>query len=181
MLENTEFCKSPRTMLPLLLLMVGCVSRENEVQAIANGVRGGMGGSKGYFASEAASICGEMPKAETSIVPPFGKICSRGCRCSSASDVDVDPRTVYDCDEWNAREWQMIKFAGMYTLDGKPTPIVYFHHQARWHRTDQGCRLDFTVYGDLDEDGVYSTYTTWTETTPDGAIGHRPDESLLWE
>lgn len=70
---------------------------------------------------------------------------------------------------------------GMYTLDETVNPTVYFHHKASWRRTAQGCRLEFTVYGDLDGDGVYSTYEAMTETQPDGAIGEWADESLLLE
>ena len=168
-------------MVALTLFMSACVSKDEKIKARANGVRAGIGGSKGHFAAEASAICGEMPTAETSIVPPLDKVCSSGCRCASGSSADEDPRSTYDCEEWQSREWELIKFAGRYALDGKVRPTVYFHHQASWHRTDQGCRLDFTVYGDLDGDGVYSTYAVWTETTPDGALGHWPDESLLWE
>lgn len=39
-----------------------------------------------------------------------------------------------------------------------------------------------TVYGDLDEDGVYSTFTVVSETTRDGLRpGGWPDDSLLLE
>ena len=70
---------------------------------------------------------------------------------------------------------------GMYTIDETINPAVYVHHQASWRRTEDGCRLEFTVYGDLDADGVYSTYTVTSETTLDGGVGEWPDESLLWE
>ena len=180
------FCDSkcswwPATVLVLAIFAAGCVSKEEKIKAIANGVRASIAGSRAHFAAEAAAICGEMPDAETSVVPPLDKLCSRGCRCASASNADVDPRTTYDCDEWQSREWNLIKFAGRYALDGKVRPEVHFHHKASWHLTDEGCRLEFTVYGDLDEDGVYSTYETWIGTAPDGALGHWPDESLLWE
>ena len=164
-----------------ILLATGCATREEEIHAIANGARGGIGGSRSHFVAEATAICAEMPKGETSIVPPLDKNCSRGCRCIANSDAEVDPQTTYDCEQWNAREWQLLRFAGRYALDGSAAPVVYFHHQASWHRTDEGCRLEFTAHGDLDEDGVYSTYATWTEATPGGARGNTPEDSVLWE
>ena len=167
--------------LVLSLLSIRCVSREREVKAIANGVVAGIAGTRGYFGAEAATICAELPTAETPVVPPLDKVCSRGCVCASTAEPDVDPRTTYDCDLWMEREWQLLRFTGMYRLDKKPHPKVFVHHQASWRRTDQGCRLDFTVYGDLDEDGVYSTYATSTETSPDGSWGGSPDVSVLWE
>lgn len=151
------------------------------MKAEANAVRGGVGGSMAYFAKEAETICGALPEAETEVVPPLDKVCSGGCRCASASSEDSDPRTVYDCKQWQLREWKLLRFMGMYTIDETVNPVVHFHHQASWHRTERGCHLAFTVYGDLDEDGVYSTYTTTIETHPDGAVGNWPDESLLWE
>lgn len=169
------------SLLVLAALTTGCGWEEERIKARANGVLAGIGGSKGHFAAESSAICGEMPTAETSIVPPLDKVCSRGCSCATDSNTDADPRTTYDCDLWRSREWQLIKFAGMYTLDGKVSSTVYVHHQASWHRTDRGCRLDFTVHGDLDGDGVYSTYATWTETTPEGAVGERPENSVLLE
>lgn len=164
-----------------LLVGASCDIKEKKIKARAGGVRAHMAASKRHFAGDAEAICEEFSQAETSVVPAFGKNCSRGCRCTEAVGDDVDPRTVYDCGQWQAREWKLLNFMGMYTLDETVNPVVYFHHQASWHRTDQGCRLDFTVYGDLDEDGVYSTYTTTIETRPSGAVGDWPDESLLWE
>ena len=165
--------------LALAILSPSCVSREDEIKAIANGVRGGIGAVHGHFRSKATQICDEAPKAETSIVPPLDKTCSRGCRCAAGPASNSD--ATYDCNLWDTPEWKRIRFLGRYATDGKVNPIVYFHHQASWHRTEQGCRLEITVYGDLDEDGVYSTYATTFETTPDGAVGHWPDETLLWE
>ena len=151
------------------------------MKARANAVRGGIGGSVAYFAKEAETICGELPEATTAVVPPLDRVCTKGCRCSSGAPADADSRTVYDCDGWRTREWQLLRFMGMYTIDETTNPVVYFHHQASWHRTGQGCRLDFTVYGDLDADGLFSTYTVTSETTPSGAVGNWPDESVLWE
>lgn len=164
-----------------LLPSCNCVSKEEMFKARANVVRGGIAGVHGHFQEQASRICLEMPDAETALVPPMSKTCSRGCQCASSPGVDSKPGSRYDCEQWSSPEWQMLKFAGMYTLDGKVSPTVHFHHQARWHRTDRGCRLEFTVYGDLDEDGVYSTYTATIETGPGGTKGNWPDESLLWE
>lgn len=158
-----------------------CASRNDMIKARANVVRGGIAGVHGHFQAEAGQICLEMPDAETALVPPMEKSCSRGCQCSSAPGADSNPAGSYDCEQWSSPEWRMLKFAGMYTLDGKVSPTVYFHHRASWHRTDSGCKLEFTVYGDLDEDGVYSTYTSTIKTGPDGTKGNWPDESLLWE
>ena len=165
----------------LLLLASSCGLEERKNKARANSVRGFISGTVGYFNSEASVICAEVAEAKTEVVPPLDKVCSKGCSCASSAPGDADPKTVYDCDLWRAREWKMLRFMGRYTLDEKIKPVVYFHHQARWRRTEQGCRLDFTVYGDLDSDGVYSTYTVMSETTPSGALGEWPDESLLWE
>ena len=167
--------------LAVLLLSVSCGLKERKIKARANGVRAHLGGTMAYFAAEAATICGALPEAETNVVPPFDAACSRGCRCASSAPADADPRTVYDCEQWRIREWQLLRFMGAYTLDETVNPVVYFHHQAKWRRTERGCQLHFTVYGDLDADGVYSTYTVMTETTPDGALGEWADESLLWE
>lgn len=158
-----------------------CVPKDEMIKARANVVRGGIAGVHGHFQAEASQICLKMPDAETALVPPMSKNCSRGCQCSSAPGVDAKPSSSYDCEQWSSPEWKMLKFAGMYTLDGKVSPTVYFHHRASWHRTDDGCRLEFTVYGDLDEDGVYSTYTSTLETGPGGTRGNWPEESLLWE
>ncbi len=171
----------PGLVLAVALFSASCVSREENMKAQANAVRGGLGGSMAYFAAEAGAICGELPEAKTEVVPPLDKVCSRGCRCASASSGAADPRVIYDCEQWRNREWKLLRFMGMYTLDEKVNPVVHFHHQASWHRTERGCRLALTVYGDLDEDGIYSTYTTAIETHPDGAIGSWPDESLLLE
>lgn len=167
----------------LSTLAVGCVSKTEKMKAIANGVLGGISGSQSHFVAEADTICSEFPNAKTQVVPSLDKTCANGCRCAPAksNSKDTDSRTTYDCEQWNAPEWQSIKFTGMYRLDGKPSPTVYFHHQVSWHRTDRGCQLDFTVHGDLDEDGIYSTYKSTIETTQDGAIGTLPDETLLWE
>lgn len=181
MSQESRLFGQRRVAVIVAVLVAACVSKEKTIEARANGLRAGLSGSKAHFAYEAEAICGELPNAETPFVPPLDKECSRGCRCASGSDASADPRTIYDCSGWNAREWQLIRYTGMYSLDGKPNRTVYFHHKARWHRTAEGCRLEFTVHGDLDGDGVHSTYVTWTEATPDGALGHWPDESLLLE
>ena len=165
----------------VLLVAAGCGLKEKKIKARANGVRADIAGTMGHFAAEASAICAELGEAKTEIVPPLGKACSKGCRCGASEGDDSDPRAIYDCDLWQAPEWRMLNFMGMYTIDRTTNPVVYFHHQAEWRRTPQGCRLEFTVYGDLDEDGVYSTYPVVIETDPDGAEGDWPDESLLWE
>ena len=170
-----------RLFVMIAVLAAGCGLKERRMKARANGVRAHMSGSVAHFDSEAERICAELPEAKTEVVPPFGKICTEGCSCAATAPADADPRTVYDCGLWQAREWKMLKFMGMYTLDETVKPVVHFHHQASWRRTEQGCRLDFTVYGDLDGDGVYSTYEAMTEARPDGAIGEWADESLLLE
>ena len=163
------------------LLAGGCVSKAEQIEARANGILVGIADSHAYFAAEAESICGEMPEAKTEVVPPLDKHCSRGCRCASGSTTNEDPRTTYDCTEWKRREWVLLRFAGRYNPHGGTKKKVYVHYQASWHKTDQGCRLDFVVRGDLDEDGVYSTYASWSETTPKGTLGELPAVSLLWE
>lgn len=163
------------------VLLAGCDSQERKIKARANGIRAHVARVHGNFASEADKICAEMPQAKTTIVPPLEKSCSDGCECASDADRGPASATRYDCSQWEAPEWRLLKFAGRYALDGKVSPRVYVHHQAQWQRTEKGCRLDLTVYGDLDGDGVYSTYATMVETEPDGPIGHMPDVSLLWE
>ena len=69
----------------------------------------------------------------------------------------------------------------MYTLDETVNPKVYFHYKAKWNKTEAGCVLAFTVHGDLDEDGVYSTYVSTVRVDQNGAVGDRPDVSVLWE
>ena len=170
---------------PLFILasaaVMSCVSKTENIKAIANGVRGGIAGSKGHFAAMSKEICTEMPQAETTITPPLDRACSRGCVCASTAAKDVDPRTTYDCSLWEQRPWQLLKFSGTYDESGKVNELVHVHHKASWHRTERGCDLTFTVYGDLDEDGTYSTYIVTAETTPDGTKGHWPDVSVLWE
>lgn len=180
-LRRGGFGRGRGGLLLFLLVVGGCGLKERKIKARANGVRAQMAGTMAHFAAEDAMICGALPEAETKVVPPFDAACSKGCRCASAPGEDANPRSVYDCDQWRVREWQLLRFMGAYTLDGTVNPVVYFHHQASWRRTEDGCRLEFTVYGDLDEDGVYSTYTTVIETDPDGPEGDWPDESLLWE
>lgn len=181
MYENHRLFERLGAIVVIIPLASSCSLREKKIQARANGILAGIAGARGHFAAEAEDICDEMDHAKTAVVPSLDKVCSRGCRCASDSSADEDPRTTYDCSQWSAREWQLLKFTGMYSLDGKVSPTVYVHHQATWRRTEQGCRLDFTVYGDLDEDGVYSTYTAWKEATPNGAEGELPDVSILWE
>lgn len=161
--------------------MTGCVSQQDKIEAKANSVLSGVGGSQAHFSAEAAEICKEMPQAETPFVPPLGKVCSRGCFCSSAAKEGTDPRTTYDCDLWKTREWELIKFAGTHSLDGSVNPNVYVHYRASWQRTKEGCTLEFTLHGDLDEDGVYSTYVSAVFVTPEGADGTRSKRSVLWE
>ena len=165
----------------LATLATSCVSKAEQIEARANGILVGIVGSRAHFAAEAETICSEMPEAKTQVVPPLDKNCSRGCRCASESTKNDDFRTTYDCDEWKKPEWTLLRFAGMYSMFGEVSKKVYVHHQASWHKTDQGCRLDFVVRGDLDEDGVYSTYASWSETTPKGTLGELPAVSLLWE
>lgn len=107
------------------------------------------------------------------------KKCDQGCRCRSPTESPSP--TNYDCTEWDDQTWQTLRFSGRYSRRKEIASVVYFHHKAEWHRTEDGCRLDFTIHGDLDNDGIYSTYTVITETTRDGFSGHWPDESLLWE
>lgn len=163
------------------LLVAGCISGERKIKATANGVLAGVAGVHGHFASEAAEICREMPRAETAVVPPMDKNCARGCRCASGKGDGEDRGRTYDCSAWSDPQWRMINFAGMYTLDETVSETVYVHHQARWYRTNQGCRLEFTLWGDLDADGVYSTYESWVEAKPSGSLGELPEASLLWE
>ena len=126
-----------------LLLASSCGLEERKNKARANSVRGFISGTVGYFNSEASVICAEVAEAKTEVVPPLDKVCSKGCSCASSAPGDADPKTVYDCDLWRAREWKMLRFMGKYTLDEKIKPVVYFHHQARWRRTELGCRPRF--------------------------------------
>ena len=86
---------------------------------------------------------------------------------------------TYDCSQWTAPEWRLLQFAGRFTKKATPPEKVYFHHQASWRKTAEGCRLEFVVFGDLDGDGVHSTYTSWVETTTDGELAELPKVDVL--
>ena len=150
-----------------------------EDEATGNRRTGNIASVQAYFIAEQASFCEDVPSAQTPVTPPLGKVCSRGCTCAGTSSGNERPKSTYDCSAWNAPEWKRLNFSGSYSRDGKVWPTVYFHHEASWERTEQGCRLDFTVYGDLDEDGVFSTYTSTIEVGANGAIGNRPDDAVL--
>lgn len=162
-----------------VLALGACISEIDIMKIRANGVKAGIAGVQGHFEAEGSSFCEEATSATTPITPPLDRNCSRGC--AGPQSTDPRPKDTYDCTERDAPEWKRLKFAGSYSLDGRVLPTVYFHHQANWQRTEAGCQLDFTVYGDLDEDGVYSTYTSTIEVGADGAIGNRPDDSVLLE
>ena len=164
-----------------VLVLGACISESERMKIRANGVKAGIAGVQGHFEAEGSSFCEEATSATTPITPPLDRNCSRGCGCAGPQSKAPLPKDTYDCNEWDAPEWKRLKFAGSYSLDGRVLPTVYFHHQASWHRTEDGCQLDFTVYGDLDEDGVYSTYTSTLEIRPDGPVGNRPDDSVLLE
>ena len=175
LLLTTAFLASTST------LLGSCVSESESMKLRANALRARITSVQGNFEAEISSFCEEVPSAQTPVTPPFGKVCSRGCTCAGTSSGNERPESTYDCSAWDTPEWKRLRFAGSYSRDGKVWPTVYFHHQANWRRTEVGCRLDFTVYGDLDEDGVYSTYTSTIEVGSDGTIGNRPDDSLLLE
>lgn len=163
---------------PLVLFVsVACDVRRTELEARANDARARVASTHVYFAEHAKAICGEMAEAETPIIPPLSKKCARGCTCASASTEDNS--SVYDCEQWKAPEWKLIHFAGRFTEKGTPPEKVYFHHRARWRRGDQNCRLELTLFGDLDEDGVYSTYETWVEPTANAYHAELPDAAVL--
>ena len=176
--------RQPKTAAVLLLMGTlgsACTTRERTIQIRASSIRAEIAGVQGHFEAHAETICNERPTAETQIVPPLDKNCSRGCSCTHSPEPGAREHETYNCEKWNAREWKLLNFAGRYIKNASAPSEVYFHHQASWRRTKTGCLLDFTIYGDLDEDGVYSTHTATIETTPKGAIGNWPHESTLWE
>jgi hypothetical protein len=162
-------------------LACACSVQEEKRKARANGARAVLASTHAHFGMEAATICTKMPTAETPIVPPLENDCSQGCRCPSASAENSRGNDIYDCDQWKAPEWRLLHFAGRVTEKGTPPEKVYFHHKARWQRNEEGCRLEFTLFGDLDGDGVHSTYASWVEATTDGQLADLPDVRPLWE
>ena len=165
----------------MAVLVVGCGVRDARREARANRVRARVASAHAYFREEAETICAELPTAETPTVPPLETDCSGGCRCSASSDGDDLNVATYDCGQWNVREWQLLRFVGQYTESSTPSGNEYFHYRAKWRKTAEGCRLDITVLGDLDGDGVHSTYTSWLETTADGFSSDLPEVDVLWK
>jgi len=175
---------APWLLAPLLscsILGVGCGIEEAKRKARANGVRAAMAHVHGHFESEAATICAELPMAETAIVPPLETDCSRGCSCPS-TPAEKRGASTYDCSQWAEREWRLLHFAGWSTEDAKPLDKEYFHYQASWRKTAEGCRLELKAFGDLDGDGVHATYTSWIETGADGLLAaDLPEVDVLWK
>ncbi|MBL4686506.1 MAG: prepilin-type cleavage/methylation domain-containing protein [Nannocystaceae bacterium] len=92
---------------------------------------------------------GRCPEGETGqagVTPPLSVNCndSEARRCSSAAGM-------YPATAWTDNPvWSEIGFK----IDGEH----FFHYNLRWTQTADSCQFTAQAFGDLDDDGVFSTF-----------------------
>ena len=137
--------------------------------------------SAAYFREEhverGASITAELPphrcpndgKAEGSIgpTPPLSVKCHEGpskkCtpKAGGTGPGEYDPKVFTDNDVWNGLNFQM-------------DDPHYYHYAFKWKNDPEGfgsCTFTVQAFGDLDGDGVYSTFERSGTANKDGVSG----------
>lgn len=92
------------------------------------------------------------PQGESSAMPPLDARCERGPdrKCTLATQVSSVWEYAFPGNDPAWKEWASLGYQAPAT--------TYFHKTFRWEQVSEGCRITLTAFGDLDGDGVYSTY-----------------------
>jgi len=102
---------------------------------------------------------------ETGITPPLAVNCSKapGGRCTAVAGEPKGP------GEYSASLWRDSKvWSAMFFEQDVPH---YFHYNFKWSNEANGagkCQFTAQAFGDLDDDGVYSTYERVGTADPSG-------------
>lgn len=114
-------------------------------------------GAGGSISELAPHRCPNDGKAggSSGIVPPLSVDCSKGPggRCVPGQGPQTEPGH-YDASLWSDSDvWNGLNF--------QQDQPHYFHYQFRWNNDPKGfgaCQFTAQAFGDLDGDGVFSTY-----------------------
>jgi len=111
------------------------------------------------------------PEGRTALVPPLDIHCAQGPDRTCLPVDDPKEPWEYAGSLWDTPEWNHIGFR----LD-LPT---YYHYGFSWHGTSSfDCTYRIEAYGDLDDDGIFSTFVL-QRPLPDGWNGRPPNPTAL--
>jgi hypothetical protein len=95
--------------------------------------------------------CSGNGEVETGMTPPLQMNCNDGesGRCVAVTDPSAPGE--YPTAWWTENpRWQALGFAVQ-----EPHS---FHYNVKWNQTSQGCQFTAQAFGDLDDDGLFSTF-----------------------
>jgi type IV pilus assembly protein PilA len=95
--------------------------------------------------------CPSDGEGSAGITPPLALDCNDGPggRCVP-SETAASPG-YYPIEAWTDNPvWSALRF--------QQEQAHYFHYDVRWNQGPQGCQFTAQAFGDLDDDGIYSTY-----------------------
>lgn len=106
-------------------------------------------GASSYYSDHGKCPDYDGPQGQAGVTPPLSVNCNRGQagRCSAGgSDAGGYPQTAWtDNPVWSALGFEASKGH-------------YFRYNFRWTEKDGGCQFTAQAFGDLDDDGMYSTF-----------------------
>jgi hypothetical protein len=146
-------------MCALAALAVGCgdakkLARKSKTSEPAVNVKKLYNGARAYLEEETYTLRTPLPRqfpASTPITPPLGACC-QGSNHKCAPDPTL----------WTDPTWEALGFS----MDDPH----YFSYKFESSGTDLSATFTATAYGDLDCDGVYSTFEMVGSIQPDGTV-----------
>lgn len=99
---------------------------------------------------------------QSSVLPSLKARCAAGPgrRCQVTQDPEQPWHYVFPPDDPAWQEWGHLGYV--------PPSGTHFHKQFRWNLEKGECMFTVAMYGDLDDDGVYSTFERIEKQTADG-------------
>ncbi len=111
--------------------------------------------------STRCNITGKI-SGQSTVLPPFEARCAAGPerRCQAVQNPSEPWHYVFPPDDPVWQEWGNLGYV--------PPNGTYYHKQFRWSLDKGECVFTVALYGDLDDDGVYSTFERIEKQTADG-------------
>lgn len=143
-------------------------------KAVAAGAHLSMARFMDILLLEQRQICDFLPDGQVGPTPPMSVRCALGPggRCTK-SGTPTEP-WEYDEKLWEDPAWQHVEIK---YFDGDP-----YHFSMEWRATDdphEPCEYTVRAFGDLDDDGVFSTFAQGTNLAPELGEDRPPNPTAL--